>query len=198
MRAVLQYLIAGFACLALVSGCGSSPVSEIGDAKAAVDTVMSEGAEKYAPEEARLLNTALVAALAEVAVQEKKLLKDFSHARSLLADVRRDAVSLGQRLPEWKTEARAKASQEFAAAKNAVAEAGTLANRYLKSRKGTGEHDFPVIDLARIDALLADAHKLIVAEDYLSAVMIAADCRKQAEALSGQLRPGIPKSSSAK
>ncbi|GAB4487859.1 MAG: hypothetical protein OHK006_17550 [Thermodesulfovibrionales bacterium] len=198
MRFSLHHLTAGLLCLILVSGCGRQPAAEINDARAAVDSVMADGAEKYAPEEAARLNKALAAALDEVAAQDKKLLRDYGHARVLLAAARTEATALAQRLPEWKAEARAHAAAEFGSARSALSEAMALADRYRKSNRGSSVRDFLSVDIARIQARLADAHKQITAEDYLSAATISAECRQKAETLARQLRQGMPNSSAAK
>lgn len=198
MRFSLYRLTAGILFLLLASGCGRQPASEISEARAAVDAVMAEGAEKYAPEEAARLNKALAAALDEVAQEDKKLLKNFDRAAGLLAAVRTEATALAERLPEWKAEARAKAAAEFGSARSALSEALALADRYRKSGRASAGHDFLSVDIAQLQARLDDAHRLITAEDYLSAATISAECRQKAEALTRQLRLGMPKTPPAK
>jgi major membrane immunogen (membrane-anchored lipoprotein) len=66
----LVVVMAGF----LLIGCGKQPVEDMNAAKSAVDAVIAEGAEKYAPEDAKMLNDELTAAMDEIKVQDGKMM----------------------------------------------------------------------------------------------------------------------------
>ena len=60
----MRYLILSMMVVFMFVGCSSQPTTEMNDAKAAVDAVIAEGAEKYAQVDAQKLNDDLAAAMA--------------------------------------------------------------------------------------------------------------------------------------
>jgi hypothetical protein len=99
---------------AFMIGCSKEPTQEISDAKAAVDAVMADGAMEYAPEDAKKLNDALVAAIDEVKFQQGKFFKNFDNAKKMLLKVKTDAETLKAALPTKKERVKKAAFEEEA------------------------------------------------------------------------------------
>jgi hypothetical protein len=53
MKRSMQYIIISIFAIFLITGCSRQPLQEINAARSAVDSVISEGAEKYLPEDAK-------------------------------------------------------------------------------------------------------------------------------------------------
>jgi len=188
MKTMLSFLACGVLSLVLLSACSKQPAKEISAAKAAVDTAMSEGAEKYAPEEAAKVNDELTAAMNEVNAQNGKFPKDYSHAREDLAKVKLDADSLRAGLSVKKEEARNRALLAQAGARTAVNEAAKLITK--SSRTALQKADMPAMraDLKALEDALAEAQKLIDAEDFRAASDKAEKIRGRAADLADRAR----------
>src|SRR3989337_496287 len=106
MNNTLKILALGVLTIFLLAGCGKQQTEEINAAKASVDAVIAEGAQKFAAEDAKNLNDSLQAAQDELKVQEGKTFKDYAKAKELFAKAKADADALKAGLPAKKEEAK--------------------------------------------------------------------------------------------
>jgi len=53
MKHSMRYIIISLIGIFLIAGCSRQPLQEINAAKTAVDSIISEGAEKYMPDDAK-------------------------------------------------------------------------------------------------------------------------------------------------
>lgn len=193
MKHMFKYLVFGLLAMVLLVGCGKQPATEINDAKAAVDAVITEGASKFAPEDAKLLNDALTAAMDEVKAQDAKVFKNYAKAKEMLVKVKADAEALKTKLPEKKEQAKANAitAQEIATA--AVADAKKLLTKAPKGKGAMADIEALKADLKGIEESLKEVQGLIDTEDYASATDKANAITEKAKAVSEQINQALQK-----
>ena len=191
MKGVISNFLIGLLMVLAFTACSKQPVQEINAAKAAVDSAMAEGAEKYSPAEARNVNDELAAALAEVHAQDARFLKDYKKAKEMLAKTKADADTLKAGLAAKKEEAKkqALAAQESAIA--AVEEAKASLAKAMRSNTAKGL-DALNADATGLDDSLLEVKNLIDTEDYTTALDKADAVKKGAAALMEQVKQITP------
>ncbi|MDA8105082.1 MAG: hypothetical protein M0Z71_06830 [Nitrospiraceae bacterium] len=191
MKGVISNFLIGLLMVLAFTACSKQPVQEINAAKAAVDSAMAEGAEKYSPAEARNVNDELAAALAEVHAQDARFLKDYKKAKEMLAKTKADADTLKASLAAKKEEAKkqALAAQESAIA--AVEEAKASLAKAMRSNTAKGL-DALNADATGLDDSLLEVKNLIDTEDYTTALDKADAVKKGAAALMEQVKQITP------
>ncbi len=170
MKGVLRCFLFGLILTAMLGGCSKQPAQEINAAKAAVDAAVGEGAEKYAPADARQVNDALSAAMNEVKTQDVKFLKDYKKAKEMLARVKSDAEVLKAGLETKKDDAKKNAVAAGESAWTALNEAKALLKKAPKAKGATEDIDAVNNEIKVLDDSLQEVQKLIAAEDYLTAL----------------------------
>lgn len=86
-----------------LAACDVPPKADISSMQAEIDSAVAEGADKFAPEQLRLVNEQKDAALAEVAKQESKwVFKNYHKARLLVSKTKTEAATLREKLAEKK------------------------------------------------------------------------------------------------
>lgn len=153
-----------------VTACSKPPAEEIAAVKTAVDAVVAEGAEKYAPEEYKALQDAMTAAMDEVKAQEGKMFGGkYDKAKELLAQVQTSAVTV----KETAVAAREAMATEVVAVKEAAV-AGVAGLQALVANAPVGkgsEADLEAIraDVAGLETSLQEVQPLIDAGDFAGA-----------------------------
>lgn len=176
-----------------IAACAKQPDEEISAARTAVDTVMAEGAEKYAPHDAQKLNDALNAAMAEIKAQDGKIIKDYTQARQLLLAVKAESEALKVGLAAKKQEAM---DQALAAKESALAAIDQTKALLAKAPKGKGalvNADALNAELSAVDAALQEAETLLTAEDFLAAAEKAKAAEEQAVGMSQRIAEAMGK-----
>ncbi len=153
-----------------VTACSKPPAEEIAAVKTAVDAVVAEGAEKYAPEEFKALQDSMTAAMEEVKAQEGKMFgAKFDKAKELLAEVQTNATTV----KEQAVVAREAMSTEVVAVKDAtVADLAELQALLAAAPVGKGsEADLEAMraDVAGLETSLQEVQPLIDAGDFAGA-----------------------------
>lgn len=193
MKSVLKYLALGLVVMALLVGCGKQPTQEINDAKAAIDAVVADGAEKYAPEDVKVLNDALTSAMDEIKVQDGKFFKNYGKAKEALVKVKADAETLKTAIPQKKEEAKTNALVAQEAAKTAVAEAASLMKKAPKGKGTKADIAALQADLKGLQDSLAEVQGLIDTEDYRAAGDKATAIKDKAAGISEQVNQALGK-----
>lgn len=181
MKKSIRYIVISLIAIFFINGCSKQPLQEINAAKAAVDSIVSEGAEKYLPEDAKQLNEDLNKALDAVQAQDSKIFKNYGKAKSMLAKVKSEAEAVSAKLPAKQEEAKKNA---IAAIKNAAAtiDAAKELSEKTKDTKDVSETMRAEIkNLAdSLDELLAQLDR----EDYLTIASRAEEIKGKASELS--------------
>jgi hypothetical protein len=160
-------------CLTLtvsLTACGKAPTAEIEATKAAIDAAVSEGAEKYTPEQLQEINTQMTTAMVEVKSQESKFLKDFDGAKKMLAQVKAEAEALKGNVGVVKQELNDKASAGLEQADSAVAEASALLENAPRGKGSQDDIEAMKADISGLGASLLEVQPLIDAGDYQAAI----------------------------
>ena len=193
MNNTLKFLALGVLTIFLLAGCGKQPTEEINAAKTSVDAVVAEGAQKFAPEDAKKLNDSMQAAQDEIKVQEGKTFKDFAKAKELLAKVKADAETLKAGLAAKKEEAKKNAAAAQEAAKASVADAKALLAKAPKGKGSKADIEALKADLKGIEDSLAEIKTANDAEDYNVAIEKSNAVKDKAAAISDQIKKAMEK-----
>lgn len=188
MKSILKYGVVSMVAIFLFAGCAQQPTQEISSAKAAVEAVMAEGAQKFAAEEAKQLNDAMQAAQDEIAVQDAKLFKNYTKAKTLLAKATADAETLKVTVAAKKEEAKKEAVAAQDAAKASVAEAAALLEQAPKGKGSMADIEALKADLKGIEDSLAEVQGAVDSEDYSTAVEKANAIKEKSAAISDQVK----------
>ena len=166
----MSVLLLALTLTAGVTACSKPPAEEIAAVKTAVDAVVAEGAEKYAPEEYKALQDAMTAAMEEVKAQEGKMFGGkYDKAKELLAQVQTSAATV----KETAVAAREAMATEVVTVKEAaVAGLAELQALVAAAPVGKGsEADLEAIraDVAGLETSLQEIQPLIDAGDFAGA-----------------------------
>jgi len=193
MKNTLKFLALSMVTIFLLAGCAKQPTEEINAAKASVDAVVAEGAQKFAAEDAKKLNDSMQAAQDEIKVQEGKTFKDFAKAKELLAKVKADAETLKAGLAAKKEEAKKNAAAAQEAAKASVADAKALLAKAPKGKGSKADIEALKADLKGIEDSLAEIKTANDAEDYNVAIEKSNAVKDKAAAISDQIKKAMEK-----
>ena len=166
----ISVLLLALTLTAGLTACSKPPAEEIAATKTAVDAVVAEGAEKYAPEEYKALQDAMTAAMEEVKAQEGKMFGGkYDKAKELLAQVQTSAATV----KETAVAAREAMATEVVTVKEAaVAGVAGLQSLVAAAPVGKGsEADLEAIraDVAGLETSLQEIQPLIDAGDFAGA-----------------------------
>jgi len=189
MKLLVLVLVAAFA----LSACGTKPTKAIDDAKATIEALAKEGADKYAPEEFKKLNDTLTAALDEIKGQEGKLFKKFGKANELLAQVATDAEALKAALPAKIEAAKNAALALQTEAQTAVAEAATLLKKAPMGKGTKADIDALKADLKGLTEATPQIQTALDAQDYIGAADQAKAIKDKAMSIVEQINAAIAK-----
>lgn len=184
----MRYIIIGLIALLFISGCSKQPLQEINAAKTAVDSIISEGAEKYLPDDAKKLNDDLNRAMDEVKAQDEKIFKNYSKTKEMLLNVKTEAETIAVKLPVKKEEAKKDAISTIEAAKAAIDEAKTLIAKSSVGKVPNAANDTTSTDIKNLEDAFKELQGQIDREDYLTIASRAGEIRNKATELSAPLK----------
>jgi hypothetical protein len=192
-RTTVKLLVVALALSVFLLGCSKKPEQEINNTKAALDSAIQEGAEKYAKEEAKLLNDDLAAAQDEIKVQDEKFFKNYDKAKEMLASVQAKADSLKAEIPARKEKAKNDAQAALDAAKIAVADANALLAKAPRGKGTMADIEALKADAAGLDESIKEAEALMTSEEYLAAADKANSIKDKAAEVSAQITAALEK-----
>jgi hypothetical protein len=193
MKKTLKFLALSVVTIFLLVGCAKQPTEEINAAKASVDAVVAEGAQKFAAEDAKKLNDSMQAAQDEIKVQDGKTFKDYAKAKELLAKVKTDAETLKAGLAAKKEEAKKNAAAAQEAAKTSVADAKALLAKAPKGKGSKADIEALKADLKGIEDSMTEIKTANDAEDYNVAIEKSNAIKDKAAAISDQIKKAMEK-----
>ena len=182
----------------VLAGCGSQPAQEIQGAKAAVDAVVADGGEKFAPAETKGVAATLNAALEEVKTQDGKYFKNYDKAKEMLAKAKSDAETLKTGLVAKKEQAKNEATANLSAASDAVKAATAALSKAPKGKGAAADLEAMKGDLQGLEAALAGVQPLIDGQDYAAARDKAAGIKSKADEVSTAVAAAMEKMAAAK
>ncbi|OGD24944.1 MAG: hypothetical protein A2Y56_14745 [Candidatus Aminicenantes bacterium RBG_13_63_10] len=190
----MMKLMALAAAVALVfSACGSKPTQIIDEAKAQIEALAKDAADKYAPEEFKKLNDNLTAALDEVKGQEGKLFKKFGKSVEILNQVKADAEALKAALPGKIEAAKTAALDLQTAAGTAIKEAEELLKKAPRGKGSKADIEAFKADLKGLNESLPQVQAALDAQDYIGAADQAKAIQEKAMSIVDQINQAIAK-----
>ena len=198
MRKVWSVLAVNALVVLLLAGCGSQPAQEIQATKGAVDGVVADGGEKFAPAETKGVADELNAAMEEVKTQDAKYFKNYDKAKEMLAKAKADADTLKTGLAAKKEQAKNDATANLAAASEAVKAAKAALSKAPKGKGAAADIEAMKGDLQGAEAALAEVQPLIDGQDYIAARDKAAGIKAKADEVSAAVAAAMEKMAAAK
>lgn len=193
MKNVMK-LMALVAVAALVfSACGSKPTKVMDDAKASVEALAAQGADKYAPEEYKKLSDDLTAAMDEVKAQDGKLFKSYGKAIGSLNQVLTDAAALKAALPAKIEAVKASALSLQGEAATAVKDAEALLKKAPMGKGTKADIDAFKADLKGLTDSLPQIQTALDNKDYKGAADQAKAIKDKAMSIVEQINAAIAK-----
>jgi hypothetical protein len=193
MKKALKIMALGMVTIFLLIGCGKLPTEDITAAKASIDAVVADGAQKFAADDTKKLNDSMQAAQDEIKVQEGKTFKDYKKAKELLAKVKADAETLKAGLAAKKEEAKKNAAAALDAAKVSVAEAKALLVKAPKGKGSRADIEALKADLKGIEDSFAEIKTANDSEDYSAVIEKSNAAKDKATAISEQIKKALEK-----
>ncbi len=195
MKHVSKYLVVALALtlMVMLAACAKQPTQEMDAAKAAVDSAIAAGGDKYAKEEVKGLNDELTAATDEIKVQDGKFFKNYDKAKEILAKVKANADTLTTEIPAKKEKAKNDAQAAIDAAKTAVNDAKALLAKAPRGKGTKADIEALKADVAGLEASIKEAEGLMGTEDYMAATDKANGVKDKAAEVSGQISQAIEK-----
>ena len=195
MKHLSKYLVVALALtlMVMLAACAKQPTQEMDAAKAAVDSAIAAGGDKYAKEEVKGLNDELTAATDEIKVQDGKFFKNYDKAKEILAKVKANADTLTTEIPAKKEKAKTDAQAAIDAAKTAVNDAKALLAKAPRGKGTKADIEALKADVAGLEASIKEAEGLMGTEDYMAATDKANGVKDKAAEVSGQISQAIEK-----
>ena len=192
MKGLTKNLVLVLAIAVVLTGC-KQPTQLIDDAKAAIEDVTKAGADKYAADDLKQLNTDLTAALDEVNAQDKKFLKKFGTAKEMLTKLKTDVDALKAALPAKIEAAKNAAIQLQSEAKAAIDEAKALLAKAPKGKGTAKDIEAMKAELTGAETAFAEIQTALDAKDYIGAADKAKSIKEKAAAVTSQVKAAIEK-----
>jgi hypothetical protein len=193
MKKMMKLMALVTAAAFVFSACGSKPTQIIDEAKAQIEALAKEGADKYAPEEFKKLNDNLTAALDEVKGQEGKVFKKFGKSVEILNQVKADAEALKAALPAKIEAAKNAALALQTAAAAAVKEAEALLKKAPMGKGSKADIEAFKADLKGLNESLPQIQTALDAQDYIGAADQAKAIQEKAMSIVDQINKAIAK-----
>ena len=193
MKNMMKLLALVMVTVFVLVGCAKQPTEELNAAKASIDAVVAEGAQKFAAEDAKKLNDSMQAAQDEIKTQEGKTFKNYDKAKELLAKVKADAETLKAGLAAKKEEAKKNAVAAEEAAKASLAEAKALLAKAPKGKDSKADIEALKADLKGVEDSLAEIKAATDSEDYKVAIEKSNAAKDKAAAISEQIKQAMAK-----
>lgn len=198
MRKTWSVLAVGVLGALVLVGCSSPPAQETQAAKAAVDAVVADGGEKFAPAETKAATDALNAAMEEVKTQDGKFFKNYDKAKEMLAKAKTDAETLKTGLAAKKEQAKNEATANLTAASDAVKAAKAALTKAPKGKGAAADIEAMKGDVQGLEAALAGIQPLIDSQDFAAARDKAAGIKSKADEVSSAVSAAMEKMAAAK
>jgi len=192
MKHLTKTVVLVLAIAVVLTGC-KQPTQLINDVKAAIETVTTAGADKYAAEELKAINDDLTKALDEVAAQDKKFFKKFGPAKEMLAAVQTKVTELTAALPAKIEAAKNAAIQLQGEAQTALTETAELLKKAPKGKGTAKDLEALQADLTGAEALFTEIQTALDAKDYIGAADKAKTVKDRVAAIAEQVNAAIAK-----
>ena len=148
---------------------GQGATDELASAQSSIDTIVSEGAEIYTPEQLKSINNKLEEAKAELKVQEGNFFKNYDLAKHTLAQVKSDADALKGQIAQRKEELKVAATTALSEAVAALTEAKAMLEVAPQGKGSLADLQAMKSDVVGLEAELEGIQPQIDSGEYIAA-----------------------------
>ncbi len=188
MKKAIKVLLVSMVAATLLSACASQPTEELNAAKSAIDAVVSEGAEKYTPDQMQSINLKLDQAVAEIKTQDSYTFSNYSLAKFTLSQVKEEADALKVKLAQRKEELKVAASTALTEAQAAVVEAKSMLDVAPQGKGSLADIEAMKSDVAGLETELETVAPQIDAGEYIVATEKAHAVAARAMTISNDIK----------
>lgn len=184
--------------LLMFTSCDKLPEAEIAQAKAAVDSAKTVGADIYLKEAFSGLQDSMKVIDAKVAEQESKWFKNYSEVRTKLATATTLANDLVTKTEVRKTELKAEIEQVYAEVKALIEEDNNLVKKAPRGKGGAAIIEEIKTDIATTTEWIETAHTDIKEMELLIVLDKMKAAKEKATAIQTELNDAIAKKAGKK
>lgn len=193
MKKQVGSMLVALMLLSGIVGCAKQPTEEISSSQASVETAVQEGADVYAKAELQSVEQDLKAAMDEVAVQDKKIFKNYDKAKQMLAKVKSGSEQIKTVVVTRREEARQKAVADLGAAQSAIENAKNQLSMAPKGKGSSADLAAMEADLTGLNEAVLGVQPLIDAGDFAGASEKAGAVSLKANDISAQVTLAMEK-----
>ena len=169
MQSNFKNLVVSMMAVVLLTACAEAPNNELASAQSSIDTIVSEGAEIYTPEQLKSINNKLEEAKAELKVQEGNFFKNYDLAKHTLAQVKSDADALKGQIAQRKEELKVAATTALSEAVAALTEAKAMLEVAPQGKGSLADLQAMKSDVVGLEAELEGIQPQIDSGEYIAA-----------------------------
>ncbi len=169
MQSNFKNLVVSMMAVVLLTACAEAPNNELASAQSSIDTIVSEGAEIYTPEQLKSINNKLEEAKAELKVQDGNFFKNYDLAKHTLAQVKSDADALKGQIAQRKEELKVAATTALSEAVAALTEAKAMLEVAPQGKGSLADLQAMKSDVVGLEAELEGIQPQIDSGEYIAA-----------------------------
>jgi hypothetical protein len=187
MKRIAMVLLS-LALVVSLAACAKAPTEEMNATKGAIDAAVAEGAQKYTPDDLKVVNDQMNAAQEEIKVQEAKFFKNFDKAKEMLAKAKADADALKGKVVTVKEEMKNQSIALLGEATTAIADAKALLDKAPRGKGSAADIEAMKADVAGLEEALKEIQPLIDSGEYPMAIEKATAIKTRATSVADEVK----------
>ncbi len=189
-------VLVGFATLmmiAILTGCGKAPQTQIDAVNAAIEEAKNAEAAVYLPDEFAALQNSMNAVMADIETQKGKLFKKFGDAKLKLDETLTQANQLTSSVAAKKEEVKAEVGSMMESARSVIEENKTLITKAPRGKEGAAVLEQIKSEMAAIESSLAEVQTLNDNGSFMDALNKLKAAMESANSINTELKEAIAK-----
>ncbi len=184
----IAVVLLGLALVVSLAACAKAPTEEMNATKGAIDAAVAEGAQKYTPEDLKVVADQMTAAQEEIKVQEAKFFKNFDKAKQILAKAKADAEALKGKVVTVKEEMKNQSIALLGEATTAITDAKALLDKAPRGKGSAADIEAMKADVAGLEEALKEIQPLIDQGEYPMAIEKATAIKTRATSVADEVK----------
>lgn len=184
----IAVVLLGLALVVSLAACAKAPTEEMNATKGAIDAAVAEGAQKYTPEDLKVVTDQMTAAQEEIKVQEAKFFKNFDKAKQILAKAKADAEALKGKVVTVKEEMKNQSIALLGEATTAITDAKALLDKAPRGKGSAADIEAMKADVAGLEEALKEIQPLIDQGEYPMAIEKATAIKTRATSVADEVK----------
>lgn len=184
----IAVVLLGLALVVSLAACAKAPTEEMNATKGAIDAAVAEGAQKYTPEDLKVVTDQMAAAQEEIKVQEAKFFKNFDKAKQILAKAKADADALKGKVVTVKEEMKNQSIALLGEATTAITDAKALLEKAPRGKGSAADIEAMKADVAGLEEALKEIQPLIDQGEYPMAIEKATAIKTRATSVADEVK----------